>query len=249
MNRQKDTKTRVFAQKLMDDYLKRRRDSQEDWLIEHDDFLKYPNKELFEYLETDYAELTKILEDLKSRGVIFQYECLDTEDAVEKSKKAGLENYRTTGFSVDRMPRHEECVIKIADYFIDKIEAYLAGQSDPTKIVSSGKIVLHLDKSGNLWYGDDKGKNCYSMKTDGQVFFIFNYLVDNSGVQPTKDIARAVSSAFSITKTSRQVSVDIGRIKRKISGKIKVIKGEDLIPKNKNGDGYRISSRFQIIEL
>lgn len=248
MNRQKDTKTRVLAQKLMDDYLRRRRDSQEDWLIEHDDFMKYPNRELFEYLETDYAELIKILENLKSQGVIFQYECLDTEDAAVKSKKAGLESYRTTGFSVDRMPKYEECVIRVADYFVDKAEAYLAGQSDPTKIVSSGKIVLHLDKSGNLWYGNNKDKNCYEMQADSETFFIFKYLVDNKGFQKTQDIADAVSIRFKKEKTSEQVRLAISRIRSRISGSVH-IDGKDVIPEGKNGSGYEINRKdYQIVE-
>lgn len=249
MNRQKDTKTRVFVQKIIDDVHQYASDrlSGSIFVNTNDDFYKYSNNELFGYLDVDYAELIEILEDLKNQNIIFQYECLNTKKEEEKNKKGGLESYRTTGFSSERAPKYEECVIKIPDDFLQKAEAYLAGKLSLNEKITSDKIILHFDKTGEIWYAYDKTKNC-SMKPKSQIFFIFKYLVDNTGVQETKDIARAVSNAFSVNKTPRQVSVDIGRIKRKISG-IKVIKGDELIPENKNGDGYHISSRFEVIEL
>lgn len=244
MKRQKDTKTRVLAQKLMDDYLKRGRDSQEDWLIEHDEFLKYPNKELFEYLETDYTELIKILDDLKNRGVIFQYECLDTEEAVNQNKKVGLEGYRTTGFSINRMPKYEECVIKTPDDFFEKTETFLARPTSNADTDPIGVFALYLDKHGNLWHGN-KEDNYYPMGQNSTPFFIFKYLVDNnSNFAATSDIASALNAKFSKQKKPHDVSVIISKMRRLIYSKLG-IDGHDLI-ESKKDSGYRISRKYQI---
>lgn len=242
----------MFAQKLMDDYLKRWRDSQEDWLIEHDDFLRYPNKELFKYLETDYLELTKILEDLKKRDVIFQYECLDTEEAVKKNNQDGIESYRVTGFSIDRMPKFEECVIRVADYFIDKAEAYLARPYTASETTPEGGLILYFDKNGNLWHGN-KDKNRYPMSKGSDRFFIFEYLVDNKGFQDTGDITSDVNTKLSKKrtpqkekkqKTSQNVRTEIAKMRRIISDKLGI---DDLILTGGNDNGYGLNPKYKVV--
>lgn len=251
MNRQKDTKTRVLAQKLLDDYLKRYRDSQEDWLVEHDEFLKYSNKELFEYLETDYAGLINILESLKSRDVIFQYECLDTNESVKRNKKEGLESYRNTGFPVERMPKYEECVIKTSDDFFEKTEIYLAQPLHKTGTDSTAGI-LYFDKNGNLWHGN-KEENRYPMTKGSDRFFIFEYLVDNNGFQDTEDITRDVNAKLSKKKTSQKekkqktsqnVRTEIGKMRKIIFNKLGI---DDLILTGGNDNGYGLNPKYKIV--
>ena len=251
MNRQKDTKTRVFAQKLMDDYLKRQRDSYEDWTVTHDDFLKYSNQELFDYLETGYAELIKILEELKTLGVIFQYECLDTKEVVERNKKVGFESYRTTGFPIERMPKYEECVIKTPDDFFEKTEIYLA---QPLRKVNADSAagILYFDKNGNLWHGN-KEENLYPITKGSDRFFIFKYLVDNKGFQDTESITsdvnaklpkRKTSQKEKDPKTSQNVRTEIGKMRRIISKKLGI---DDLILTGGNDNGYGLNPKYKIV--
>lgn len=241
MSKQIDLKNRVLAQKLIDDFQERGRNSQEDWLITHDDFLNYLNKELFEYLETDYSGLIKILEALKMHGVIFQYECLDTKGAIKKSK---LENYRTTGFSVDRIPKHGECVIRVTGDFIKSTEAYLASsRSSATEIETSAGLILYLDQNGNLWHGN-KSENCYSMKKSSGRFFIFKYLVDNQGYQDTEIITSKLNAKFPKQKKSQNVRTEIGKMRTLISNKLDI---DDLILTGNNDNGYGLSSKYKIV--
>jgi hypothetical protein len=242
MSNQKDLKTRIFAQKLIDDLQKRSRDSHEDWLITHDDFYRYSNKELFEYLNIGYSELVRILADLKSRGLIFQYECLDTKEASEKNKKEGLESYRTTGFPIDKAAKYEECVVKFPDGFFEKAEVYLAQPSDITDINSGSGLILYLDKNGNLWHGDESNKHCYSMGETLGRFFILQYLVDNKGYQATSSITSAFNAKFSKEKIAHDIRTDIAKIRRNIKESLDI---DDLIQSKKNS-GYRINPNYLV---
>jgi hypothetical protein len=253
MKRQKDIKTRIFAQKLIDDIEKRIRDSREDFAApSYDDFCRYSNKEIFKYLDINYADLIDILEDLKKHRVIFQYECLDTKEAVEKNKGKGFESYRTTGFSIERAPKYEECVIKMPDDFFQKAEIYLARPSDKTETKSVNGLILYFDQNGNLWHGN-KDKNCYPMSKNSERFFIFEYLVDNKGFQNTESITTDVNAKLSgkrnskkekKQKTSQNVRTEIGKMRRIISNKLDI---DDLILTGGNDNGYGLNPKYKIV--
>jgi hypothetical protein len=240
MSNQKDLKTKVFVQKLIND-----RDEQ-FFKTQRSNFALYSNGELFKYLDTDYKALINILEDLKSQGVIFQYECLDTEAEVKKSKKEGLEGYRITGFPVGQAPKYEECLIKLPEGFLDKAQSYLAGQSDKAGATSVSGLTLYYNDSGDLWHIDGE-KNRYEMGQGSARFFIFRYLVDNKGYQTTPSITLAINLKFSKKKTSHNVRSEISKIRNNIKESLGIDR-KDFIQSRK-GNGYRINPNYQVIPV
>ncbi len=243
MKRQKDTKTRVFVQKLIDDSY------EQIFIAQSENFYKYSNKELFDYLDIGYKELIDILEELKIRGVIFQYECLNIRKEEEKSKKKGLEGLRTTGFTVKRKPDYGECVIKKPKDFLDKAQAYLSQPSRTLNDISDygGGSILYLEKSGDLWHGDINNRHCYPMKAKSGRFLIFKYLVDNKGYQDTSTIVDFLKQECNKQKTSQNVRTEITKIRENISDFLD-LDGIEFI-QSKKDSGYRINPKYKILFL
>ena len=103
------------------------------------------------------------------------------------------------------------------------------------------KTHLFIDDAGNFWL-EPKNILCYPMGAKSERYKILRYLVDNNGLQDTKDIANYLGN-----KDAQGVRTEIGKIRANITKFLK-IEGKEII-QSKKDSGYYINPAYKVVKV
>ncbi len=156
------------------------------------------------------ADLIRIMDNLKEKGLIEKYEFWSGKDA-----------------EYEEEPDYDIYNIWFSSYFRERASELVS----EIGLTNNGtSTILYLDKNGDLWHGD-KSKLCYHIGEDSERLKILTYLVDNVGLQRTEDISEYLGG-----KDLKNVRSEIGKIKKNIDHFLKV----DIIEsKSSSGYGIK----------
>jgi len=179
--------------------------------------LAFPLRRLMAKTKLHKDELIKVLNNLKTNGVITAMDIAELQkpEMVDFDAKLPIE------VNKENLIQYKNDLLK-------------------GKIIDKNKEVLYLNQAGDL-FKKPKEKYCYSMNRAKKRHEIIRYFVKNKiyDYYPTNQIA------FDLDTEGKALRKEIGKLNLKIRGKLNL--GKDNVLNGRIGSGYRINPKYKII--